>query len=292
MLKEASRESRSRNVVFIKTSFQFLFLCFLFSCAFSLDELTLPSTIDTDILFIKPNPSDLDSVLEKSNQFYSGSPQCSSNKSCLQACKELFPDDLQKQCSGLKSQQVFQMQKMYESFLSEDLEKLQKINSFDLKVFFSLSSENFFEFLKEIKPYSTKNFLIWIAEDWKIATVFHQKDKKFIYMKLFLNQLNISPISSLREDLKEDRTFVELSWLKQNDTALIWLNDYLESVYCEEKDKNCLLGVYCMLYDTWELDILQEMQSFNFMSLGVNINFNAQCSEICVEENCGVGFKQ
>ena len=289
MLKELNKESRSRNVVFIRASFQFLFLCFLFSCTFNQEELTLPSSTDQDILFIKPNHADLDTVLEKSNQFYSGSPQCSSDKSCLQVCKELFSNDLQKKCSGLKSQQVFQIQKMYEIFLSEDLAELQKINAFDLKVFFSLSSENFFEFLKEIKPHSTKSFLIWIAEDWKIASVFQQTDKKFIYMQLFLNQLNISPISSLREDLKEDRTFVELSWLKQNDTALIWLNDYLESVYCESKDKDCLLGVYCMLYDTWEPDILQEMQSFNFMSLGANINFNAQCSERCVEGNCGVG---
>ena len=276
-----------------KIWFQILFSLSLFSCGFQ--TIIEPSIDKQELEFIKPNPSpDQAQILKKSQEIYSGSLQCSSKRDCRQICDTLFfSSSIQKKCYGLRSQQVYQIQSLYENLVTEELAELKKINPFDLKVFFSLSSEVFFEFLKSVKPNSIKTFLIWITEDWKTATVFQQEDSYFLYMQLFLNELNVSPIRSLRENLKGDKTFVELSWVKQNDRALIWLNGYLENVYCqfENEKKSCLLGAYCMLYDTWEKNILLEIQESDilFSFLGYEISFQERCSEFCQSQNCEEG---
>ena len=274
-----------------KKCFQVLFLFSLFSC--SPKVIHQPSSDKKELHFIKKLNSDHAEILKKSKDIYSGSPQCSSSGDCRQICDTLFSSSVEKECSGLQSQQVYQIQSLYEKFLTEELIELKKINPFDLKVFFSLSSEVLFEFLKTIKPHSIKTFLSWIVEDWKIATVFQQEDSYFLYMQLFLNELNISPIRSLREDLKGDKTFVELSWVKQNDKALIWLDGYLENIYCESENEKetCMLGAYCMLYDSWEHHILLEIQESDILSslLGESTDFQERCSEFCQSENCQKG---
>jgi len=255
--------------VAFKVFFQVLLLLSLFSCG--LEDLNLePSRSDEEeLIFIETDSQNQAKVLKESQEIYSGSPRCSLRQDCRQLCGVLFLSlSARKKCFGLKSRQVYQIQNLYEFILTEDLKELKKINPFDLKVFFSLSSGIFFDFLKTVKPNSIKSFLSWIAEDWKVASVFQQEDSRFLYMQLFLNGLNVSPIRSLKESLKEDKTFVQMAWIKQNDPALMWLNDYLKNIYCElETEKqNCMLGAYCMLYETWEPDILMEIQESSLLA--------------------------
>ena len=285
--KKGLRE-RVFNVVF-KICFQILLSLSLFSCGFGL--VYQSSSLDEEELqFIKSASADQSEIFKKSEDLYAGSPECSLKQDCRQICDTLFSESsVQKQCSGLKSRQVYQMQSLYENILTEELVELKKIKPFDLKVFFTLNSKIFFDFLKSVKPNSIKAFLTWIVEDWKIGTVFQQEDDKFLYMQLFLNKLNVSPIRSLRENLKGDRTFVELAWVKQNDMALAWLNDYLEDIYCQsENKKECMLGAYCMLYKTWEHDILLEIQESEILSsfLDNPSDFQSVCSEVCSSQNC------
>ena len=275
-------------------AFQVVCVCFfLLSCG--QEPVHIEASKSQELDFIEPDQENFRSseILKQSKEFYKGSPQCSSKRDCQQICRTLFlSSSSQAQCSKLNARQVYQIQNLYEKILTQDLEELKKISPFDLKVFFSLSSESFFEFLKTVKPNSIKAFLIWIAEDWKIATVFQEEDYYYLYMQIFLNELNYFPIQSLKESLKEGKTFVEISWIKQNDTALVWLNGYLENVHCQlDNDKeNCLLEAYCMLYDSWDSNILMEIQSSDILYpfLGAN-HLEGFCSERCSSQNCQEG---
>lgn len=270
--------------MFFKIYLQILFSLFLISCKYENTNLGFSRSDEEEIHFISSNSPDQADIFKKSEEIYSGSPQCSSKRDCRQICDTLFfSSSIQNQCYGLRSQQVYQFQTLYENLLTEELIELKKINPFDLKVFFSLSSEVFFDFLKNIKPNSIKTYLIWIIEDWKIATVFEEEDKHFLYMQIFLNELNNSPIRSLRENLKGDKTFVELAWIKQNDKALVWLNGYLKNVYCqfENNKRVCMLRAYCILHKSWERDVSMEMKESDIFSstLGYEIGLQENCEE-------------
>lgn len=272
-----------------KVCFSFFLFFVLLACDFESSEVVLESQRE-EINFIKSNSPD-DRVIVLSKKNYNGSPLCDSNEDCREVCYDLFYDSsVQDQCLDLNAQQVYQFERLYEHFLTEDLNQLKKIQPFDLKVFFALSSEILFDVLKSIPINSLKTYLIWIVEDWQVAMTFQEEDSHFVYMQLFLNQLNHLPIRSLQEKLKEDQTFVELAWLKQNDKALEWLDNYLEKSYCDfESDKtNCKKEAYCMLYKSWDQNIVTEIEtSSRFISkLGNGFRFEESCKNFCELENC------
>ena len=283
----------------IKYFFQFLFLCVIVcSCEIETANLASSNLKKTKLIFIESEKSaSREKSFKQSDEIYSGSPLCSQEEKCIQTCKALFSaSSIQKDCYQLKAQQIYQIEKLYQIVLTKDPVELKKINTFDLKVFFELSSKALFDFFNTLDSRSIKIFLSWIAEDWKTATVFQNEDTQFLYMQLFLNKLNYLPIRSLKETIKGERTFVELSWLKQNDVALVWLNDYLTQIHCEslqgERLRHCLLEGYCVISDNFQPDILAEIEQFEGLAVLLqNENrftghFKDFCSQFCSSGNC------
>ena len=284
----------------IKRFFQFLFLCVVVcSCEIETENLASSDLKKTELVFTEPekNTASQKKSFKQSGEIYAGSPICSREEKCIQICKNLFSaSSIQKDCYQLKAQQIYQIEKLYQLVLTKDPLELNKINAFDLKVFFGLSSKALFDFFNALDSRFIKIFLSWIAEDWKTAVVFQQEDTQFLYMQLFLNKLNYLPIRSLKETIKGDKTFVELSWLKQNDAALVWLNDYLAQIHCKplqgEGLRLCLLEGYCVISDNFQPDILAEIDQFEDLAVLLqNENrftghFKDFCSQLCSSGNC------
>ena len=234
-------------------------------------------------------------VLNQSHIIYS-EELCSSDLSCVEMCHHIFSlDSDKKDCEQLTAPQVYQFKKLYDHILKQELTFLQKINIFDLKVFLNLSPEPLFRSLKTLGPFSAKHFLRWIASDWRVAKIFSEEDRDFLFLEIFLKGVHIFPISSLREELIEGRTFIELAWLKQNDSALFWLNDYFEKVQCAhlsgEKAEDCVLAQYCLLSPDFQQDVLKEIMSFKNLKLILNkrpgpsyTNLKDCCSAFCSSE--------
>ena len=99
-----------------------------------------------------------------------------------------------------------------------------------------------------------------------MADVFYKEDFDFLFLEIFLNELDLSPIDSLKEKISEDRTFLELSWIKQNDPALFWLSSYFKEKSCSQFDggnlENCILGQYCQVGSVFQADLKREIMSF------------------------------
>ena len=196
-----------------------------------------------------------------------------------------------KDCKELFAIQVHRFEKVYNSILEKDLNILQEIDVFDLKVFLNLSPEPFFRVLQTLGPISAKVFLNWIIADWRVGKVFHKEDWDFLFLEIFLKEIQLSPISSLREEVAEGRTFIELAWLKQNDFALFWLGDYFEKVQCsnsdEEKIEDCVLAQYCLLSGNFKNDVLKEVMDFEDLKLlldkhsQIYTNLKDFCSSFC-----------
>ena len=243
---------------------------FLILCACE-STFILPSSIEEKDAFffnsLRKINFDRKEVLDQSKQIYGGDNTCSEKASCLKICNEIFVlDEDQKDCYELPAPQVDQFQELYHHVLEKKIESLQEINVFDLKVFLNLSLEPFYRSIKTLGPFFAKNFLTWIAIDWRVAKVFGEEDKDFLFLEVFLNKISYLPISSLKEEIIEGRTFVELAWLKQNDPALLWLNTYFEKKKCsdltKEEVKNCMLAQYCLLSPSLKNDVSKEIMEF------------------------------
>ena len=221
----------SRDILVISLFFLF------FGCAEQ--TIVLPSsTIENPSTFFKSRrgkDTNRKEVLKQSHTIYAGGKLCSSFASCKQTCNLLFSLDLDKKdCVKLPSLQIHRFEKVYKSILEKELSVLQEIDVFDLKVFLNLSPEPFLQVLQTLGPVSAKVFLNWITADWRVAKVFNEEDWDFLFFQIFLKEIQLSPINSLREEVAEGRTFVELAWLKQNDFALFWLGDYFQQVQCSK----------------------------------------------------------
>ena len=255
-----------------------LFSLFFLLCACESDLVLTSSTEEKEASFFqsrREKDRDRKEVLNQSQIIYSGGEPCSSDLSCVKICHHIFSlDSDKKDCEQLTAPQVDQFKKLYNFILEQELTSLQKINIFDLKVFLNLSPEPLFRSLKTLGPFSAKYFLNWIASDWQVARVFSEEDWDFLFLEIFLNGIQISPISSLREEVVEGRTFVELAWLKQNDSALFWLNDYFKGVQCAklngEEAESCILAQYCLLSPSFQHDVLKEIMSFKSLNLILN----------------------
>ena len=220
-------------------------------------------------------------IFEKSHIVYKGSPICSQSKECRSICKTLFlGDEVQDHCRELPSQQIFQIEKLYQSVSQKNFLELQNANIFDLKVLFNLSSAPLFEFFKTLDSVSVKKFLIWIVENWQVAFIFQQEDQHFLFLEIFLNKLNQFPINSLKEKLEEDRTFMEWAWLKNNDHVLFWLDDYFHQKVCEaepesetpesgtpelrtSESRTCVLSQYCSISQSFGPEVRLEFLKFD-----------------------------
>lgn len=223
----------------------------------------------SELFFRLRRKNDLDrkDFLQKSQVFYSGEKVCSRQKSCIEICGELFllEEDI-KDCKNLPVPQVFQFQKIYSYFAEEKLNYLREINVFDLKVFLNLSAEPLYRVFKSLDSEFAKKLLVWTAYNWTMAQVFKEEDKDFLFLNILLKKIQNFPIDSLSEELNGGRTFLELSWLNQNDSALLWLNDYLQKFSCaeelgENKD-NCVLNQYCHLSQSLKEDVAVEIMDF------------------------------
>jgi len=245
---------------------------FIISCDFQSQKALHLKSKNLKVSFIEPkHSSSKQKSFKQSHIIYLGSPLCSKENKCIKICNRLFfTSSSRKECQKLKSQQIYQIEKLYQLILTKDIAELRKINPFDLKIFFKLSSKLFFDFLSQLSPSSIKVFLVWTLENWKIATVFKEEDVKLVYMQLFLNKLSHFPINSLKEEMSENRNFIELAWLKQNDVALIWLNNYLSQIYCKEKKgeklRQCILKGYCEINKKSEREILKEIVKFEILA--------------------------
>ena len=234
--------------------------------------------------------TDKERVLALSNQVYSGSPKCSLELDCPELCRSIYSvEDKQKECINLKAQQVYQLEKLYKTLFEKKLSTLEKMNVFDLKVFFNIDSEPLFHFFKSLDLFSLKVFFKWIALNWQIAQVFQEEDSQSLFLRIFLKKIADNPINSLKEPILEDRTFVELAWLKQNDFALLWLQDYFQTKRCsksEEKElDNCILAQYCLVSDSFKPDISKEFVELKFVKDNIKEgykDFKSFCSEFCL----------
>ncbi len=234
-------------------------------------------------------------TLDQSPKIYPGK-KCSSRPSCEAICEELFsltPD--REDCLQLPIQQVSQFEKLSQLVLSEELVELQKINFFDLKVLLSLSQEPLFRFFNSLSPFPTKKILYWIFSDWRVAQVFREEDKDFLFLEIFLKKVHFSPIDSLGEEAEKGRTFVEVAWLKQNDPALFWLNDYFKNKECAHLEKEerefCVFSQYCLLSQKFQDDVAEEFMEFkniepilNSMPHLPQSNLKSFCLAFCSNE--------
>jgi len=213
------------------------------------------------------HPKKRQEVLTESQKLYSKDGICSSDSSCTAICRRLFSLEWDQQdCIQLPIPQIHKFEKLYGHALEKDLDSLQEINSFDLKVFLSLSPEPLFKIFKALGPFFAKIFLHWIANNWQIAKIFSEEDWDFLFLEIFLSEIHVSPINSLREIVAKDRTFIELAWLEQNDHVLFWIDNYFTKVQClnfqGEEMKDCVLAQYCLLSGNLQDEILQEIMDF------------------------------
>lgn len=262
---------RSLFLVNIRCFFRgILFLCFFLVCACGQPIVSPPTVKEKDTSFFKyrrDKDPDRKEILEQSQQVYSGGKLCSSDSSCVEICDRIFSLDFDEEdCKQLSAPQVYRFEKIYNSILEKELVFLQEIDFFDLRVFLNVSPEPFLKILRTLGPVSTKVFLNWIASDWRVAEIFNKEDWDFLFLEIFLNEIQLSPIDSLKEEVVEGRTFIELAWLKQNDPALFWLDDYFKKVQCSnfagEKAENCKLAQYCLLSESFKSDVLREIVGF------------------------------
>ena len=235
-------------------------------------------------------------VLEQSHKIYSGGEICSVNSSCVKICNRIFSLDLDREdCEQLPAPQVYQFEKLYDYILEKDLFSLQKINIFDFKMFLNFSPEPLYHSLRTLGPFFSKQFLIWIASDWKAVKVLSEEDWDFLFLEIFLNEGGLFPISPLKEKLSEGQSFAELAWLKQNDSAFLWLDDYFHKVQClelKEKEVNhCVLAQYCLLSEDFQSDVLKEFVDFKRLKVILDqtsewpqVDFKGFCSAFCFSE--------
>ena len=234
-------------------------------------------------------------VLKKSQNFYTKDGICSSDSSCKAICRRLFSLEWDQQdCVQLSVPQVYQFEKLYNHVLTKDLDSLKEINAFHLKVFLSLSPEPLYKIFKTLGPFSTKIFLHWIANNWQIAKILSEADWDLLFLEIFLNEIHVSPINSLREVVAENRTFIELAWLK-HDHVFFWIDNYFTKVQCSnfkgEEMKDCVLAQYCLLSGSLPDEILQEMMDFKYSNGNlsqkqnqIQINVKDLCPDFCSSE--------
>ena len=250
-----------KNGFFWLTSLLFLGACDSPQESFSTEELKFFQS--------KAEDPDREQILALSDRVYSGSDACFVDTKCQKLCHKIYSSDDQKNCKKLKAQQVYQIEKLYGVFLEKNPTSLENVNVFDLKVFFNVNPEPLFQFFKSLDLFSSKIFLNWIALNWQVAQVFQEEDDQLIFLRIFLNKLSDSPINSLKEPILKDRTFIELAWLKQNDSALLWLYDYFQKNQCaglEEKElDSCVLAQYCLAGANFKKDVSTEFIEFNFI---------------------------
>ena len=270
------------------------FLCFIALLFLGACDSSQPVLTPEELNFFQSNKTDSEKerILTLSGQVYSGSQKCSLDSGCLELCHEIYSlEDSQKSCQKLKAQQVYQMEKLYNSWLKKDLFELENINVFDLKVFFNVGSEPLFHFFKSLDLFSLKIFFKWIALNWQTAKVFQEEDDQKLFLGIFLNKLADSPINSLKEPILENRTFIELSWLKQNDFALLWLYDYFQVKLCDglegEELENCAIAKYCLAGGSLKEDVSREIVELKFIKGAIKRegdykDFKSFCSDFCL----------
>ena len=247
-----------------------------------------------ELIFFQSKASADKKVLALSNQVYFGSPECSLDSDCPEVCHSIYTLKQRRQeCKKLKAQQVYQLKELYNILLEKDFSALEKVNVFDLKVFFNIGAEPLFLFFKSLDLFSSKLFLQWIAVNWQAAQVFQEEDFQSLFLKIFLKKIADAPISSLKEPILEDRTFIELAWLKQNDFALLWLQDYFQRNQCLEAEEqeldNCMLAQYCSVSDSFKQDVSREIIEFKFIrdiikKEGAYKDFKSFCSDFCLSK--------
>ena len=247
---------------------------------------------DFELEFYKSEEdADRAEILSLSDELYAGSKLCSLDSECLNLCAGIYSlKEDQKNCQALKTQQVYQIQKLYQSFLDKNLSSLEDINIFDLKVFFNVSARPLFQFFKSLDLVFSKLFFNWIALNWQVAQVFSEEDNQALFLRIFLNKLGDLPINSLKEQISENRTFIELAWLKQNDFALLWLNNYFKEEPCgglkKEELNHCIVAQYCLVRDSFKQDVSKEMIEFRLIGDIIKEgsdykDFNSFCSNFC-----------
>lgn len=240
--------------------------------------------------------SDRAELLNQSHELYSGGKICSFDFSCVRLCSQIFSLDFdQKDCKRLPATQVYQLEKLYQYILKKELRYLQEINVFDLKLFLNLSPEPLYKFFRTLGPVFKEQLLIWFASDWEVAAVFSEEDWDFLFLDIFLNEAPLHPISFLKREIFRGRTFAELAWLKQNDFALFWLDNYFKKAQClgleGEKADNCVLAQYCYLSTGFQSDVLKEIMGFKNLQLLLDKKQNlpkrdlgSVCSAFCASE--------
>lgn len=263
----------------------------LFGCA-EKQLLNLPSLLDKAQLIEPERGFHRAEVFGQSNEIYSGSFICFKNQDCISICKNLFSDSTQNDCLLLKVPQIYKINQIYTAFQSQDWFYIKDVSVFDLQVFLKLDGSPLYQLFKTLDLDFAKSFLNWAVQDWQIADIFWKEDFGFFYLELFLNKLGESPIDSLKRPLLGERTLVELSWLKQNDSFLFWINDYLSERTCqnlkEESLDACLLGQYCLLSESFQEDVSGEIIEFDTLSDLLKekkdsmIDFKNFCSDFCL----------
>lgn len=204
-------------------------------------------------------------VFQQSQKLYKSEKICSVDSDCVEICQNLFSEN-RKDCLQLPAPQIYQLEKLYQRFNEKDQLSFKDIHVFDLLVFLNLSPEPLVSFFQTLGPFFMKEILFWLVSNWQIAEVFSEEDWDFLFLEIFLNQMQNSPIHSLKEEIAEGRTFMELAWIKQNDAVLFWLNDYFSAVLCRDIEKqekeNCILAQYCLLAESFQDDVSREIMDF------------------------------
>ncbi len=231
-------------------------------------------------------------ALSQSQKVY-GDKACALDYSCAPICASVFSlAGDQRDCARYPAPQAHQFEKLYDRVLKRDLDLLKEISAFDLKVFLNVSLEPLARSFKSLDLVSAKIFLQWIAGDWEIAKTISEEDCNFLFLEIFLNELHVSPIKALREEVAAGRTFIQLAWLKQNDFALAWLDNYFEETQCGgfsgEEAQKCVRAQYCRAgaghsSDIWEeiMDFKNVRQILNQGQTSPSTNFRDFCRAFC-----------
>ena len=234
--------------------------------------------------------TDRKQILGQFLSFYSGGEACDLDPLCPEDCAFIFDLSFDvRDCRKLTSLQVTRFKTLYQLFLEKDLSALQKINIFDLKAFLNFSPEPIYRSIRTLGPFFKRTVFTWLALNWQSALVFSQEDGDFLFLDIFFNERGGGfPISALREELTEGQNFVQLAWLKQNDPALLWLDNYIKKDLCLGEDSYCAMAKYCGLSEVLPEDFLAEFIEWSVLknmiqklSLSPGEGLKDLCSGFC-----------
>lgn len=238
--------------------FRMLFFTFLLvGCELFLPRVvvTHPKDIRPDNFYegIKGKDPNRKTVLDDSIKTYE-SPICEKSESCVEICNTLFRNrENKKECSSLTRVQVEKFHDVFKILQQPGISDLKRLNLYDLKVFLNVSPEGAERAIRRVGARHAKSLLRWVAEDYKVATLFDEEDGDYVILETILDELKRDPIEALQVNIYAGHTPHELALEERNNAAFRWFHGIIEEECSanrgryDEKENWCVLGHYCSI---------------------------------------------